>query len=164
VKKLTLRCMLIAVALVLLLTDLGPREPALAWQGSGNLLENPGFEGAFYAWRGMPEIQVAHGWTPWWRTREESDPPAYFFKPEYKQANGYIFPNRVHGGASAQQWFTFHATHLAGMYQQVFGVTPGVRYHFSIWAQVWSSSRDDGDRSENPAYPNLQVGIDPTGN
>lgn len=150
--------------LMLSLISLQPGEPVLAWQEATNLLENPGFEGSFFAWSGINEVQVAHAWTPWWRERRESDPPATYFRPEYKQANGYIFPNRVHNGAAAQQWFTFHATHQAGMYQQVFGVTPGTRYRFSVWAQVWSSTEDDPNASVNPAYPSLQVGIDPTGN
>lgn len=139
-------------------------EQDRVWQEPPNLLQNPGFEGDYFTWGGINEIQVAHGWTPWWRTRTAADPPAAYFQPEYKQANGYIYPNRVHGGAAAQQWFTFHATHQAGMYQQVFNVTPGTRYRFTIWAQVWSSVEDDPDTSVNPAYPNLQVGVDPTGN
>jgi LysM repeat protein len=128
-----------------------------------NMLQNPGFEGGFRAWTGIGEVYVAHSWTPWWRPHKEADSDAYYHRPEYTQANGYIFPNRVHGGAYAQQWFTFYRTHQAGMYQQVFGVVPGQRYRFTIWAQVWSSSEDNADRSQDPAYPNLQVGIDPSG-
>jgi LysM repeat protein len=158
------RVLLTMLLLILLAVGWVPGRAARASFQPSNLLQNPGFEGSFYAWSGMNEVQVAHGWTPWWRTRSESDPPAYYFKPEYKQANGYVFPNRIHGGASAQQWFTFHATHQAGMYQQVFGVTPGAHYRFTVWAQVWSSSEDDSAVSKTPAYPNLQVGIDPTGN
>jgi LysM repeat protein len=157
------RMLLALVLLVAMLMTLLQGPAALALQPA-NLLKNPGFEGEFHAWSGLQAVNVAHNWTPWWRTHKESDPPAYYFKPEYKQANGYIYPNRVHGGASAQQWFSFHRTHQAGMYQQVFNVTPGQRYRFSIWAQVWSSSADDSAKSEKPAYPNLQVGIDPTGN
>lgn len=137
---------------------------SLAAQDPTNLLQNPGFEGNYFPWSGINEVQVAHGWTPWWRKRTDADPPATYFQPEYKQANGYIYPNRVHGGAAAQQWFTFHATHQAGMYQQVFNVTPGARYRFTVWAQVWSSVQDDPNYSIEPAYPNLKVGIDPTGN
>jgi hypothetical protein len=50
------------------------------------------------------------------------------------------------------------------MYQQVFNVTPGQHYRFSIWAQVWSSSEDEPNTSVLPANPHLQIGIDPTGN
>jgi LysM repeat protein len=158
------RILLTTLLSLLLITLQVPGTVGHAWQDPGNLLGNPGFEGDYYPWFNMNEVQVAHGWTPWWRSRTDADPPATYFKPEFKQANGYIYPNRVHGGAAAQQWFTFHATHLAGMYQQVSNVTPGASYRFSAWAQVWSSTEDNGDVSQNPAYPNLRVGIDPTGN
>jgi LysM repeat protein len=155
----------IFLALLLLVTgSLGAGGSSRAWQESPNLLQNPSFEGDYYPWFGISEVQVAHGWTPWWRSRTDADPPAYYFKPEYKQANGYVYPNRVHNGAAAQQWFTFFASHQAGMYQQVFNVSPGVRYRFTIWAQVWSSVEDDPNVSVDPAYPNLRVGIDPSGN
>ncbi len=157
------RTLRVVLLLFLLLLSLGPGKLVFAWQEPTNLLQNPGFEGDYYPWFGLNTVQVAHGWTPWWRSRTDADPPAYYFQPEYKQANGYIYPNRVHGGAAAQQWFTFHATHQAGMYQQVFNVTPGTRYRFTIWAQVWSSTQDDPNVSIDPASPNLQVGIDPTG-
>lgn len=127
-----------------------------------NLLRNPGFEGNFFAWGGINEIQVAHEWTPWWAEDTNHDPA--WHRPEYKRALAAIFPNRVMNGDSAQQWFTFHASHLAGMYQQVFNVTPGQNYRFSIWAQVWSSVEDDPNVSVLPANPHLRIGIDPTGN
>jgi LysM repeat protein len=148
---------------VLLIVLLGAGQLARA-QDETNLLQNPGFEGGYFAWFNISEVYVAHGWTPWWRERTEDDPPSTYFRPEYKQALVYNFPRRVRSGESAQQWFTFHATHVAGMYQQVFNVTPGTRYRFTIWGQVWSSADDDPDYSTDPAYPNLQVGIDPTGN
>jgi len=155
---------LVVLILTLLTAGMNWDPQAHAQQEPVNLLQNPGFEGGYFAWSYINEVQVAHGWTPWWREHTDADPPATYFRPEYKQANGYIYPNRVHGGAAAQQWFTFHATHQAGMYQQVFNVTPGTRYRFTIWAQVWSSTQDSADVSVEPAYPNLQIGIDPTGN
>jgi hypothetical protein len=136
--------------------------PLAAFQGE-NLLQNPGFEGDFFAWGGINEIQVAHGWTPYWWEQPDRSPP--YFRPEYKRAVAAQFPNRVLSGGSAQQWFTFHASHWAGMYQQVFNVTPGQRYRFAIFAQVWSSTESDNPFvSVNPANPRLRVGIDPTGN
>jgi LysM repeat protein len=164
VKEFTMRRIIVLILSVLLLAVVcGERGGAVhAWQQ--NLLKNPGFEQGFFHWSGINEIYVAHEWTPWWRARTDADPPATYFTPEYKKADGYIYPNRVHSGAAAQQWFTFYSTHQAGMYQQVFGVTPGVRYRFTVWAQVWSSTQDDPLVSFDPAYPNLQVGIDTTGN
>lgn len=128
----------------------------------GNLIQNPGFEGNFSAWSGIPEVQVASNWTPWWWDNPGHDPP--YFRPEYKRALSSVFPKRVLSGSSAQQWFTFHASHLAGLYQQVFNVTPNQRYRFTIFAQVWSSLEDDPNTSVLPANPHLQIGIDPTGN
>lgn len=154
------------IALVLVsAASLGLRESAAgsAYQASPNLLQNPSFEGDYSAWNWVNEAQVAPGWTPWWRDRTPDDPGAYYFKPEYKKADGYVYENRVHSGAAAQQWFTFYASHQAGMYQQVFGVTPGTRYRFTIWAQVWSSVKDNPTVSNDPADPRLQVGIDPRG-
>lgn len=152
----------LVMMLALLLCGLmGNGDENAAAQGE-NLLRNPGFEGNFFAWGGINEIQVAHEWTPWWAEDTNHDPA--WHRPEYKRALAAIFPNRVMNGDSAQQWFTFHASHLAGMYQQVFNVTPGQNYRFTIWAQVWSSVEDDPNVSVLPANPHLRVGIDPTGN
>jgi hypothetical protein len=126
-----------------------------------NLLKNPGFEGRFQTWNGISEIQVAANWTPWWWENSEHDPP--YFRPEFKRAQAAFYPNRVLSGESAQQWFTFHASHVAGMYQQVFNARPGQLYRFTIWSQVWSSVEDNPYSSVYPANPHLQVGIDPTG-
>jgi hypothetical protein len=150
----------LSILALLLLAALAPIDGSQA-QGA-NLLANPGFEGRFEAWSGINEIQVAPGWTPWWFEDPGRDLP--YFRPEYKRADAGAFPYRVFEGGSAQQWFTFHASHLAGMYQQVFNVTPGQRYRFTIWAQVWSSSEDDPFNSVNPANPRLRIGIDPSGN
>ncbi|MBN1890067.1 MAG: LysM peptidoglycan-binding domain-containing protein [Thermoflexales bacterium] len=157
------RCCIVLVLVSMAGPGLGDSAAGSAYQASPNLLQNPGFEGDYSAWNWVNEAQVAAGWTPWWRDRTPDDPEAYYFKPEYKQASAYVYENRVHGGAAAQQWFTFYASHQAGMYQQVFGVTPGARYRFTIWAQVWSSVDDNPSRSNQPAHPRLQVGIDPCG-
>lgn len=130
-------------------------------QNSPNLLRNPGFEGDFFAWAGVPEVQVAHEWTPWWI--EDVDHNPRWHRPEWKRALKSQFPDRVLAGDSAQQYFTFYASHYAGMYQQVFDVTPGKTYRFSLWVQVWSSLEDNADTSVSPANPHFQIGIDPTG-
>jgi hypothetical protein len=49
------------------------------------------------------------------------------------------------------------------MYQQISGVTPGVKYRFSIVVQVWSSLEDNADVSVGPGDPRFEIGIDPTG-
>jgi hypothetical protein len=137
-------------------------KPASPGAQEGNLIQNPGFEGSYHAWSSIPEIQVAANWTPWWYENPGHNPA--YFRPEYKRAMASVFPKRVLSGDSAQQWFTFHASHLAGMYQQVSGVSSGQNYRFSIWTQVWSSNDDNPHQSVLPANPRLQIGIDPTGN
>jgi LysM repeat protein len=160
--KLAIR-VLTLVSLAVLLLPAGSR-PAAGAQAPANLLRNPGFEGNYGPWSGIPEVQVAHDWTPWWVERQPGDPGGINHRPEYKQASSWLFPDRVHGGSTAQQWFTFYSTHTAGMYQQVSGIQPGTRLQFSIWALVWSSSKDDPGQSVEPGWINLQIGLDPTGN
>ena len=126
-----------------------------------NLLQNPGFEGEFFAWNGIGELQVAHGWTPWYLEDPNHDP--IWARPEWKRAQKVFFPARVLSGDSSQQWFTFYKSHFGGMYQQVTGVVPGQTYRFSIWVQAWSSLEDQPHISNSPANPHFKIGIDPTG-
>ncbi|HSM56022.1 MAG TPA: hypothetical protein VK879_07705 [Candidatus Sulfomarinibacteraceae bacterium] len=137
-----------------------------------NLLQNPSFEGEYSAydppWEhpdceyGVCETaQMADGWTPYWRSQADDDPPDQMRMPEYKRADLDVGgPPRVHHGDYAQQYFTFHATHEAGIYQIV-DVTPGTSYCFSIWGHSWSSSDDDPWTSDLPLEQ--RIGIHPTG-
>jgi len=146
---------------VLLLLILAGGKPA-AGQASGNLLLNPGFEQGFFRWNGINEINVGHEWTPWWV--EDPDHNPTWLRPEFKEGLARDFPYRVRSGERSQQWFKLFSSFAAGVYQQIFEVTPGQNYRFSIWAQVWSSTEDNpATVSTLPANPHLQVGIDPTG-
>ena len=137
------------------------RNPAKAQTGGGNLLRNPGFEGSYSSWQPqLSTVQMAADWTPWWVNDLNHQP--IWVQPEYKPAEKRDYPNRVFDGDRAQQYFTFHRSHYAGVYQQVTGVTPGVKYRFSIMVQVWSSTTDK-PISELPSNPRLRIGIDPTG-
>ncbi|MCB8951250.1 MAG: hypothetical protein H6650_04470 [Ardenticatenales bacterium] len=152
-----LRMFLLLCAVVVL----GRAAPAAQAQ-EGNLLRNPSFEGNYSAW--LPQYgtaQMAADWTPWWVEDGGRDP--IWAQPEYKPAERAIYPRRVLDGERAQQYFTFFKSHYAGMYQQVFNVTPGTTYRFTVWVQVWSSIDDDASRSNTPANPRLHIGIDPTG-
>jgi hypothetical protein len=164
-KRIRLLPFLAVIALVIIFGMTHSRPVSAGSQAlpaqQSNLLNNPGFEGQYSAWNGINEIQMAPGWTPWWIENPGNYPQ--HFRPEYKQAVGSIYPNRVRSGEYAQQYFTFHASHYAGMYQQVFNVTPGQNYQFTIWVQVWTSTADDPNTSYQPANPHLQIGIDPTG-
>jgi hypothetical protein len=104
---------------------------------------------------------MADGWTPYWLPNSESD-RVDDVMPEYKPATHDVpGPPRVHTGDRAQQYFTFHRTHEAGIYQQV-AVTPGQEYCFSVWGHSWST-----EHSDDPCCSDLpleqRIGVDPTG-
>jgi len=126
-----------------------------------NLLKNPSFEDAYDAYGQYRELRTAAGWTPWW-IEHEGDEGYLLRRPECRQANHFIFANRVKSGEYAQQCFTFYGTHEMGVYQQV-NVASGQVLLFSIWVQVWSSSLSDPAVSELPGFVKVAVGIDPTG-
>jgi hypothetical protein len=155
------RLSLILVSSLLLLSIHSSGREVNAQEG-GNLLRNPGFEDGFFRWNGINEINVAHEWTPWWVDDPNHDPT--YLTPEFKEALARDFPTRIRSGERAQQWFKLYSSFLAGVHQQVFNVTPGQTYQFSIWAQVWSSTEDNpASVSTLPANPHLRIGIDPTG-
>jgi LysM repeat protein len=87
-------------------------------------------------------------------------------QPEYYPAsdvtNGLGEP-QIRSGSDAQQYFSFFATHVGGVYQTVSGVTPGAMLRFSVYAHLWSSTFDEATVSEEDGSMVLQVGIDPTG-
>lgn len=134
-------------------------------QGS-NLLLNPGFEQPFSNAGGDPARFVANGWTPWHvpatpdMSLNENVQPDYY--PSTDTTNG-LGLSRVRGGQDAQQYFSFFATHVGGVYQRVTNASPGTAYTFSVFAYIWSSSFDEFDVSEQNGGVILQVGIDPTG-
>ena len=83
-----------------------------------NLLNNPGFDGAYNA------DGSANGWTAWWR-----EPDSTYRKPEFRDA--FSSGGRVHSGNNAQKYSTTSAVHQAGVYQQVTGVIIGQEYRFT---------------------------------
>jgi LysM repeat protein len=151
-----------------------------------NLLTNPGFESPYaqqccHTEQGFDpntpyaEVQVANGWTAYWVEPDSSAAfPSYcdynvapltcqpYHRPEFRDlANA---PERIHGGANAQKYFTFYSTHLAGLYQQVTGVIPGQAYRFTVYVQAWSTdSSVPGASSSGDQFMGIQVGIDPNG-
>lgn len=144
-------------------------KPALA---QDNLLTNPSFEGAYSSYVPNPPIsdcslgvcttaQMAAGWWPWWVSQTGSDQPWQNRMPEYKPAEA-PFLDRVHGGSRAQQYFTFHSTHTAGLWQRL-NVPANSRLQFTVWGMAWSSTDDDASYSNYPTPVNMRIGIDPTG-
>lgn len=155
------RSAVILVGLILLLVGLLP----VSAQGN-NLLTNPGFEPPFNTVAGSPPRQVAQGWTPWHVPAASGMSASENVQPEYYPAtdtnNGLGVP-RVRSGSDAQQYFSFFATHVGGVYQTVSGLTAGDALTFSVYGYLWSSTFDDADTSEDDGGLFLQVGIDPTG-
>jgi len=124
---------------------------------SGNLLQNPGFEGQFVTINADSSLQLAPNWQPW--SLPQGDSSSINAQPEYKPAPA----SRVHSGSAAQEYNTFFATHTGGVYQRV-PVTPGTELRFGIYVYVWSSaSFANPDVSEDPNDVIVNVGIDPTG-
>ncbi len=137
-----------------------------------NLLSNPSFEGAYSSFVPNPPIsdcslgvcttaQMAAGWWPWWVSQTGSDQPWQNRMPEYKPAEA-PYNNRIRSGTRAQQYFTFHSTHTAGLWQRV-NVPANARVQFSIWGMAWSTTDDDPAFSNYPSVVNMRIGIDPTG-
>lgn len=149
------------MSLVMLIALIGlslpaPQAAARAYQGA-NLLQNPGFEPPYTAIGQDDSLRVASGWLPWNVTG--TGPTSINRRPEYKQAPS----NRVRSGTAAQEYNTFFATHMAGVYQRV-PVAAGSEVRFSIFVYVWSSATfANPDLSEEPNQVIVNVGIDPKG-
>jgi LysM repeat protein len=132
---------------------------------SQNLLTNPGFENPFTPFTdAVPTRYVAQGWSPWYigggQSASENVYPEYYPASNVSDALGVP---RIRSGSDAQQYLSFFATHDAGVFQRVTGLTPGAQLRFSAYVYVWSTSFDDVNVSELDGGVNVQVGIDPTG-
>ena len=141
------------------------RAEAAPLPQEGNLLQNPSFEGPYSAWSGIPQLQMPAGWTPWWTDGSSGDPEWANQRPEWKPAEGAVYPNRVRSGERALQWFKSYATYWAGAYQQV-TVPQNAQLRFSVYGQAWSCSdwaMCPDATSYDPANMRMRVGIDPTG-
>jgi hypothetical protein len=101
-----------AIAMVLaVIPDWGVRAAPAA---QTNLLQNPGFESTFQQFAHYQTAIVADKWLPWWKEQVSGDDAWKNRMPEYKPAAPY--KDRIHGGGNAQQYFTYHGTHMAGLY------------------------------------------------
>ncbi|MFN8484977.1 MAG: hypothetical protein U0768_18225 [Anaerolineae bacterium] len=139
-----------------------------------NLLNNPSFENGFDpAAIGVSSGSVGRGWRGWYIPAAPSEEPGYHFAPEYSPEYIWKPSIMVHRGDLAQTMFNTFATHDAGVWQTVGGLTPGQTVEFSVWVRAWSSECDDpcisptkpcvaGDNNSNGNYQ-VAVGIDPTG-
>lgn len=154
----------------------------------GNVLSNPSFEGDYVSWGNA--WNVAPGWVPFSAPANppyciagqpgciftcpsncgDCDPQVYDFGcwicvPEFK-ANTLQFPERVHSGEKAQQFFFWGREGEGGVYQRA-RVVPGARVRFTAYLWAWQCADLNGynSRSDRPAtgQMNMRVGIDPTG-
>ncbi len=174
------------ISLVISLRTLPP-QAAQAQEPGVNLLRNGDFEesagGAWPFQGGIPEVQIAPGWSAFYVDNPPSyakipfhcvDNPtacSYWRRPEFRGVSAAEFSYRVHQGFLAQKYFTFAGQHEAGLYQQVSNITPGTRLRFSAYMVTWScmpsterwNSCPTGGLSNSPAPMHTKVGIDPTG-
>jgi LysM repeat protein len=152
---------LMIVALIPQHTQAAPQ--ALAPQQAGNLITNPGFEGAFVAQDG--KTSVGQGWTAWWIPRPAGSPDWSYNHPDFIASSpcGDVCDHRIHSGGNAQRIFQYFGTYVAGLYQQV-AVTPGSDLHLTAFGQSWSSQTEQPQNVSNGGTSmHLRIGIDPWG-
>jgi len=132
-----------------------------------NLLDNPSFEGDYYPFHGIGNLQVAESWGAMWWPRGElplwavsggSDGPIR--RPEYKPLPLEVDSGRVRTGERSQAFFTFYGVLLGGVYQTV-PVPADSFLQASVWAQTWTSAFDDPSQSTGEMY--VTVCVDPAG-
>jgi hypothetical protein len=134
-------------ALVLRIVTLAV-PPALA-QEPENLIVNWSFEDGFYPY--PMGGGVANSWVAF---VEETIPPG---SPPIFRLTGYDDFPEAHEGIHSQRIWSDGTGFIAGIYQQVPGVTPGVAYKaWVVWAAVRSSGTDE-------FIMGRKIGIDPYG-
>lgn len=152
--------------LLILIPTLVSASPAAQQEGQ-NLVRNAGFEGGWH-WQGGDTFlgKVADEWTAWWLDEASGKDPgaADFWKnqrPEYGLAGmEYYVPDQVHGGSRSLQYGKRYATHTAGVFQRISGITPGAKLRFTAWGFVYGK---DQNSSKRPGFAHMRIGIDPTG-
>lgn len=156
--QLSVRLLLSLSLVILLVSMLAPAQAPVAAQDA-NLLQNPGFEGQYIAVGGDTAVLVAPSWQPWHLPPPPGAPTSVNLQPDYQPARA----DRVRSGQSAQQYDTFFATHIGGVYQRV-PVEAGANLTFSVFIYPYSSaSFEDIDQSIDPQGLFVSVGIDPNG-
>ncbi|GAB4474836.1 MAG: hypothetical protein Kow00124_15240 [Anaerolineae bacterium] len=116
---------------------------------SGNLLQNPSFEGQVYDAYGGGTAIIPLGWEPFYRDT----------RPNYEME---LHPPHVRTGTYSARFYTAYSVHDAGLLQQVQNVTPGATYRFSAWVLAWSTENPVVDTPSTSTMETL-VGIDPNG-
>ncbi|MEP7289891.1 MAG: LysM peptidoglycan-binding domain-containing protein [Chloroflexota bacterium] len=153
------RLLLLAVAGLMIISVVGGLSAHFATAQGTNLLQNGGFEGTYAPFQGDSSRLLAPGWSAWNVAQKSTDPSFFNATPEYRTAAN---PRRIRSGSAAQEFFTFFGTHTGGVFQRV-GTTAGTTLQFSVWVNVWSTSLDDINLSEQPGRVRIRAGIDPLG-
>ncbi|CAG0936611.1 Muramidase-2 [Thermoflexales bacterium] len=140
-----------------------PRHTQAAPRLAGNLITNPGFEGAFVAQD--DKTSVGQGWTAWWIPWFEGQPEWSYHHPDFIASApcGSVCDHRIHSGGNAQRIFQYFGTYMAGVYQRV-NVTSGSDVRLTAFGQSWSSTTEQPQNVSNGGTSmHLRVGIDPWG-
>lgn len=154
------RAMYSGLVLLLLLLPAAPGVRAQA----DNVLSNPGFEEDFQEQDDNPLLQVAEGWTSWYRAAEGNDAASWeLVQPEYVPARDEDDHAHIREGESSQVIRSFYATFDAGLLQEIVDVEVNSWLRFSANAWIWSSVLDKPEQSEDDGDVFVQVGIDPDG-
>jgi len=123
-----------------------------------NLLQNPGFEEGTYTQ--ASNIEAPTGWSAWYISQDGGSTPercTLWEQPRFQLNGGSGVP---HSGSYAANYYTLWASHNAGYYQKVSGVSAGKIYRFSIYGYTISRQEDDDSSTSGTG---MWVGIDPTG-
>lgn len=153
--------------------------PVVAQAPGVNLLTNGDFEawdpatGHWPMMWGIPEVQICPGWQAFWVQDAPAGAPMSenWKRPEFRDTKVAEADYRVRSGERAQKYFSFGGQHIAGLYQQVSGITPGTTLRFEVYMQTWGCMPGDegwnkcptGHNSNSPSPFHTRVGIDPTG-
>ncbi|MBL7202584.1 MAG: hypothetical protein ISS56_20815 [Anaerolineae bacterium] len=156
-----LRILALVVVVAVVLTAVLIPSTQAAPLAQDNLVRNPSFEGTYKQYAHFMTAIMAPEWLPWWKQQGGDDPAWKNRMPEFKPSAPY--QNRIHSGSNAQQLFSFHGTHIGGVYQQIGGIVPGTRLKLSIWGQAWAGDGSDANKSSGGGPMHTRVGIDPKG-
>ncbi len=140
-----------------------PGQAQASSQRAGNLITNPGFEGAFVAQDS--QTSVGQGWTAWWTAHPETAPDWAYKHPDFIASAdcGSVCDHRIHSGGNAQRIFQYFGAYQAGLYQKI-AVTPGADVRLTAYGQNWSSTTEQPQNVSNGGtHMHMKVGIDPLG-
>jgi LysM repeat protein len=154
---------LVLSLLVWVVLALVPQHTQAAPQLAGNLITNPGFEGAFVAQD--DKTSVGQGWTAWWIPRPAGSPDWSYNQPDFIASApcGAVCDHRIHSGGNAQRIFQYFGSYVAGLYQRV-NVSAGSDLHLTAFGQSWSSQTEQPQNVSNGGTQmHLRIGIDPWG-